>query len=88
MVVVITVCPCSDDGWGYAWPENGHFCTCNHGGHALVRQTKDSEDMLAEGGWDDCACFVKYYAIHCTGCHETDCIHGVLVVDHGKIQGA
>ena len=20
--------------------------------------------MLAEGGWDDCACIVKYYSIH------------------------
>ena len=26
---------------------------------------KDDEDMLEEGGWDDCACFVKYHAIHC-----------------------
>ena len=36
MVAVITVCPCGGDGWGYAWPENGRFCTCSHGDHTLV----------------------------------------------------
>ena len=30
-----------------------------------MRQMKDSEDMLAKGGWEDCACFVKYYDISC-----------------------
>ena len=63
-VAVMTVCPCGSDGWGYAWPE-GRFCMCSHGGHALVRRMKDGEDMLAEGGWDDCVCFVKYYGVHC-----------------------
>ena len=55
---------CSDD-WGYAWPEDGRFGMCSHGGHTLECQMKGGEDMLAEGGWDDCVCFVKYYAIHC-----------------------
>ena len=64
-VAVMTVCPCGGDGWGYAWPEDSRFCMCSHGGHALVRRMKDGEDMLVEGGWDDCACFVKYYAVHC-----------------------
>ena len=36
MVAVMTVCPCGSDGWGYAWPENGCFFMCNHGGQALV----------------------------------------------------
>ena len=36
MVAVMTVCPCGVDGCGYAWPENGRFCMCSHGGHALV----------------------------------------------------
>ena len=50
---------------GVVWPEEGCFCMCSHGGHALVCRMEDGEDMMAEGGWDGCACFVKYYAIHC-----------------------
>ena len=30
-----------------------------------MHQMKDSENMFTEGGWDDCVCFVKYYAIRC-----------------------
>ena len=30
-----------------------------------MRQMEDGEDMMAEERWDECACFVKYYAIHC-----------------------
>ena len=52
-VAVMTVYPCDGDGWGYAWPEDSHFCTCSHGCHTLVHRMKDGEDMLAEGGWDD-----------------------------------
>ena len=65
MVAVMIVCPSGGDGWVCAWPENGHFCSCSHGGHAPVWRMKDGEDMLAEEGWDDCACFVKYYTTHC-----------------------
>jgi len=54
-----------------------------------VPSTEDVEDMLAEGRWEDCACFVKYYAIRyrCTGGHKTDGIHRVLVVACGRIRG-
>ena len=72
----------------YAWPEDSRFCMCSHGDHALVFRMKDGEDMLVEGGLDDCVCFVKYYAIHCIGGHETDGIHGVLMVTHGGIRGS
>jgi len=41
------------------------FCTCSHREHALVPSTEDGEDMLAGGRRDDCARFVKYYAIRC-----------------------
>lgn len=50
---------------------------------------KDSEDMLAEGEWDDCAGFVKVLRHpRCIGGHETDGIHGGLVVAHGGIWGS
>ena len=60
----MTVCLCGGDGQGCAWPENGRFYMCRHGGHTVVRGMKDGEDMLAEKGWDDCACFVKYSVIY------------------------
>ena len=43
-----------------------------------MRQMKDGEDTLAKAGWDDCACFLKYYAIHCVQ----------VVVAHGGIWGS
>ena len=55
-----------------------------------MSRMRDSEDMLAEGEWDDCACFVKYYTFHPVQVVTKLMVHvfTVLVVTHGKIQGS
>ena len=60
-VAVTTVCPCEV----MAGVIPGQKTVSAHATMEVVGRMRDGEDMLAEGGWDDCACFVKYYTIHC-----------------------